>query len=91
MGKGQLRETCLSEAKSFRAVKLSQPCAKPNIPLSPTRHTCPMEPTRPARIVWILALVFLALWWLGIAWLAIQVTETIVMMLRYVVELAQLE
>lgn len=50
-----------------------------------------MEPTRPARIVWILMLVFIVLWWLGIAWLAIQVTETIVLMLRYVVDLAQLQ
>lgn len=59
--------------------------------LIPTRNTDHMEPTRPARIVWILMLVFVVLWWCGIAWLAIQVTETIVMMLKYVVELAQLK
>lgn len=50
-----------------------------------------MEPNRPARVVWILMLVFLVLWWTGIAWLAIQVTETIILMLRYVVELAQMK
>lgn len=50
-----------------------------------------MEPSRPARIVWILMLVFVVLWWIAIGWLAVQVTETIIMMLRYVVELAQLK
>lgn len=59
--------------------------------MSPTRNICHMEPTRPARIVWILMLVFVVLWWLGIAWLAIQVTETIILMLKYVVDLAQLQ
>lgn len=73
------------------AVTLPQPCAKPEFPLSLTRHTGHMEPSRPARIVWILMLVFVVLWWIAIGWLAVQVTETIIMMLRYVVELAQLK
>lgn len=91
MGKGLRSGKALSEAKSVPAVKLGQPFANPMLTLIPTRHTGHMEPTRPARIVWILMLVFLVLWWIGIAWLAVQVTETILLMLRYVVELAQMK
>lgn len=49
-----------------------------------------MKPTNPARSVWIFLLVFLALAWVALIWLAIMVTETVVAMLEYVVELAQL-
>lgn len=49
-----------------------------------------MEPTRPRRSVWISLLVLLVCSWVSIIWLAIVVTETVVAMLNYVVELAQL-
>jgi hypothetical protein len=49
-----------------------------------------MDPTKPARSVWIFLAVFLAACWIALVWLAIIVTETVVAMLEYVVELAQL-
>ena len=49
-----------------------------------------MNPTKPARIVWLSLLAFLVFFWIAIIWLAITVTETVVAMLEYVVELAQL-
>lgn len=49
-----------------------------------------MNPTKPARIVWLSLLAFLVIFWIAIIWLAITVTETVVAMLEYVVELAQL-
>lgn len=49
-----------------------------------------MKPKAPERAVWIFLAVFLALAWAAIVFLAIQVSETILAMLEYVVELAQL-
>jgi len=49
-----------------------------------------MNPRPPARIVWIFLAVFLAAAWGAVIFLAIVVTETVVAMLEYVVELAQL-
>jgi hypothetical protein len=49
-----------------------------------------MKPTSPARAVWIFLAVFFALAWIALIWLAIVVTETVVAMLQYVVDLAQL-
>lgn len=49
-----------------------------------------MSTTRPEKSVWIFLLVFLVAAWIAIVWLAITVTETVVAMLEYVVELAQL-
>lgn len=58
--------------------------------MSNTIHTGHMEPTKPARAVWIFLLVFLVAAWIALVWLAIAVTETVVAMLQYVVDLAQL-
>jgi len=58
--------------------------------LSLTLHTGHMDPKAPARIVWIFLVIFLAVAWGAIVMLAIIVTETVVAMLEYVVELAQL-
>lgn len=91
MGKGHRSRDSSERSEVLPAVTLPQPFGKLDFPLSTTRHTGHMEPNRPARVVWILMLVFLVLWWTGIAWLAIQVTETIILMLRYVVELAQMK
>lgn len=49
-----------------------------------------MNPTKPQRIVLVVLALLTAAAWALIAWLAIAVTETIVAMLEYVVELAQL-
>lgn len=49
-----------------------------------------MSTNQPARSVWIFLLVFLVAAWVALVWLAITVTETVVAMLEYVVELAQL-
>jgi len=49
-----------------------------------------MEPTKPARSVWIFLVVFLVAAWIALVYLAVVVTETVVAMLQYVVELAQL-
>lgn len=49
-----------------------------------------MSTPQPARSVWIFLLVFLAVAWGAIIWLAIMVSNTVVAMLKYVVDLAQL-
>lgn len=49
-----------------------------------------MEPKNPARSVWVFLLVFLVAAWIALVYLAVVVTETVVAMLEYVVELAQL-
>lgn len=49
-----------------------------------------MEPTKPARAVWIFLAVFFAAAWVALIYLAVVVTETVVAMLKYVVDLAQL-
>jgi len=49
-----------------------------------------MNPKAPERSVWIFLAIFLALAWAAIVFLAILVTETVVAMLEYVVDLAQL-
>jgi hypothetical protein len=49
-----------------------------------------MEPTKPARSVWIFLLVMLVAAWIALVWLAVLVSETVVAMLQYVVDLAQL-
>ena len=69
---------------------LSEPCAKLEEPLSTTRHTGPMEPRNPARVVWIFLVVFLGIAWAAIIYLAVEVSNTTIAMIRYVVELAQL-
>ena len=49
-----------------------------------------MEPKKPERVVWIFLAVFLGVAWAAIVFLAIEVSNTIVAMLKYVVDLAQL-
>jgi len=49
-----------------------------------------MKPPNPARSVWIFLAVFLVAAWGAIIWLAIAVSNTVVAMLKYVVDLAQL-
>jgi ABC-type transporter Mla subunit MlaD len=49
-----------------------------------------MNPRAPEKSVWIFLLVFLVAAWVALVWLAVIVTETVVAMLEYVVELAQL-
>lgn len=49
-----------------------------------------MDPKSPARSVWIFLLIFLVAAWIALVYLAVVVTETVVAMLQYVVELAQL-
>jgi hypothetical protein len=64
--------------------------ANPTSNLSTGIHTCHMDPKSPARSVWIFLAVFLAAAWAAIVILAILVTNTVVAMLEYVVDLAQL-
>lgn len=49
-----------------------------------------MEPKKPERAVWVFLATFLIIAWGAIVVLAIMITETIVAMLQYVVDLAQL-
>lgn len=49
-----------------------------------------MNPKSPAKSVWIFLLCFVVAAWIALIWLAVVVTETVVAMLEYVVELAQL-
>jgi len=49
-----------------------------------------MEPKKPAKSVWISALVALLLLWSSLVYLAMEVTKTVLLMLEYVVDLAQL-
>lgn len=49
-----------------------------------------MSTNQPAKSVWIFLLALLFVAWVAIVWLAITVTETIVAMLEFVVELAAL-
>lgn len=49
-----------------------------------------MEPRNPARVVWIFLVVFLGIAWAAIIYLAVEVSNTTIAMIRYVVELAQL-
>jgi hypothetical protein len=49
-----------------------------------------MSTNQPAKSVWIFLLAFLVCAWIAIVWLAISVSQTVVAMLEYVVELAQL-
>lgn len=49
-----------------------------------------MNPKAPEKAVWIFLAVFLAVAWIALIWLAVVVTDTVVAMLEYVVELAQL-
>lgn len=59
-------------------------------PLSNSAHTGHMEPTRPARAVWIfLAALMVGAWGL-IIWIATEVTRTALETLQYIVDLAQM-
>lgn len=49
-----------------------------------------MNPKNPARSVWIFLAVFLVAAWAALIVLAMMVTNTVVAMLQYVVDLAQL-
>lgn len=66
---------------------LSKVCGKLR---NTTRTIGHMSTNQPAKSVWIFLLVFLVAAWVALVWLAITVTETVVAMLEYVVELAQL-
>ena len=48
-----------------------------------------MDPKNPARSVWIFLAVFLAAAWIALVYLAVVVTETVVAMLEYVVDLGK--
>ena len=49
-----------------------------------------MEPKKPERAVLVFLAVFLGAAWIALIYLAVIVTETVVAMLEYVVDLAQL-
>lgn len=54
------------------------------------RHSGHMNPNKPERAVWIFLLFFLVCAWAAIIWLAVEVSNTTLAMIKYVVELAQL-
>lgn len=70
--------------------KRTKNCARPRTHLSNSGHTRHMEPTKPARSVWIFLLTIIVAAWVALIYLAVVVTETVVAMLQYVVDLAQL-
>lgn len=90
MGKGPIHGSSLSEAKSARAVNLSQPCANLLRPLSPSCHSLPMEPTKPQKIVLLVLAAFMIAAWALIIWIATVVTQTALETLQYIVDLAQM-
>lgn len=49
-----------------------------------------MEPTKPARAVWIVLAVFMVAAWALIIWVATEVTRTALETLQYIVDLAQM-
>jgi hypothetical protein len=49
-----------------------------------------MEPTRPARIVWLLLAALMIAAWALISWIATEVTTTALQTLQYIVDLAQM-
>jgi hypothetical protein len=49
-----------------------------------------MEPTRPARIVWLIFAGLLVAAWALIIWVAMLVTQTALDTLSYIVKLAQM-
>lgn len=89
MGKGHRSGISLSEAKSARAVNLSQPCGNLSCPLSPRRHTLLMEPTKPQKVVLLVLAAFMVASWALIIWIATVVTQTALETLQYIVDLAQ--
>lgn len=57
--------------------------------MSNTSHTLSMEPTKPARAVWIILAALLVAAWALIIWIAMEVTRTALETLAYIVDLAQ--
>lgn len=49
-----------------------------------------MEPKKPEKAVWVFLAIFLTVAWTALIGLAVLVTNTVVAMLEYVVDLAQL-
>ena len=49
-----------------------------------------MEPSRPARIVWLMLAALMIAGWALIIWVATEVTRTALDTLQYIVDLAQL-
>jgi hypothetical protein len=49
-----------------------------------------MEPTRPARIVWLMLAGLMVAAWALIIWVATEVTRTALETLQYIVDLAQM-
>ena len=90
MGKGHRSRDSSERSEVLSAPNLTKPFAKPSRPLSLTAHTGHMEPSGPARNVWLFLAVFLGVAWAAIIWLAVEVSNTTLAMIRYVVELAQL-
>lgn len=84
---GQKESASLCEALGK---KLRKRPANHSSNLSTTVHTSHMEPKKPERAVWIFLAVFLGVAWAAIVFLAVEVTNTVVAMLKYVVDLAQL-
>lgn len=58
--------------------------------LSNSGHTGPMEPTKPARAVLLVLGVLMLAAWALVLWVATVVTHTMLNVLSYVVELAQM-
>lgn len=48
-----------------------------------------MEPSRPARIVWLVLAALMITGWALIIWIAMEVTRTALETLQYIVDLAQ--
>lgn len=70
--------------------KLRKRPANPTSNLSNQVHTRHMEPTRPARIVWLLLAALMVAAWALIIWVATEVTSTALQTLQYIVDLAQM-
>lgn len=69
---------------------LSESCACPVLPLSLTAHTGTMNPAKPQKVVLLVLAALLVGAWALIIFVAIQVTQTALETLSYIVELAQM-
>ena len=65
-------------------------CGRPRLNLSHSSHTRPMEVPKPQKIVLVVLLLVLAGAWALVIWVATVVTQTMLNVLTYIVELAQM-
>jgi hypothetical protein len=69
---------------------LTKNFGQPHVLLSITRHSGHMEPTKPVKTILIVLGLAMCACWALLIWIATVVTDTMLRVLAYVVELAQM-